>query len=606
MRFLLAACDEYESSSPYYPFRALLREVAGLPAGGAPDEVLSVLEKHVVADDPDLVPLLPLLGVPLDIALPDTTVTAGLDEQFRKATVEQVVVRFLTATLTGPTVLVLDDVHWMDDASADLMGHLAAGPDGRQWLLLVTRRDVPTGYVPEGDDVVRLRPAPIDAATALALVEQSTQDVQLPPHVLEAIAQRAGGNPLFLRSLLEAARAGGLPSADSGDALPASVEGLLTSQVDRLSADERALLRYASVLGVTFAEEHLRQMLGDTPMPTTWASLRRLAGFLEPAGHGRFRFRHALIRAAAYEGLSFRRRRELHGRVGDLLEEDGADEQAELLSMHFFYAGRSDKAWHYSRVAGDRSRAKYAYVEAAEFYTRAVASARRVDTVDDAQLGRVWESLADAQSRAGDIEEARRSYRSARRIAPDRVAIAHLLLMEARLDRHQGRTTQSMRTLTRGMHPLGRRARDRRGQPRPGAARGVRVVLRLGTLSPGPLPGGRAVGSPGAGARGAGGREGRARRGLCGAAADLDGLAVRPRAAVRRDGPRGLRRARGRVAAGQHAEQPRRHGVLRGSMVGRSVAVRPSDAGLRAGRPPARGGERPVQPGGDPRAPGAL
>ena len=82
--------------------------------------------------------------------------------------------------------------------------------------------------------------------------------------MLEAIAERAGGNPLFLRSLLDAARSGrlGATAAIGADALPDSVEGLVTSQIDQLPTGERALLRYAAVLGVTFAEEHLREMLG--------------------------------------------------------------------------------------------------------------------------------------------------------------------------------------------------------------------------------------------------------------------------------------------------------------------------------------------------------
>jgi tetratricopeptide (TPR) repeat protein len=195
-------------------------------------------------------------------------------------------------------------------------------------------------------------------------------------------------------------------------------------------------------------------------MPSGRASLLRLAGFLEPAGHGRFRFRHALIRAAAYQGLSFRRRRELHGRVGELLESGApVEDQAELLSLHFFHAGRADKAWQYSRLAGDRSRARYAYVEAAEFYSRAVESARRLDEIDDGPIGLVLESLADMQTRSGDVDDARRSYRAARRITDEPVRTAHLLLMEAKLDRHQGRSAQSMRTLTRGLGLLDRAAR---------------------------------------------------------------------------------------------------------------------------------------------------
>ena len=87
----------------------------------------------------------------------------------------------------------------------------------------------------------------------------------------------------------------------------------------------------------------------------------RLGEFVErdPDVAGAFRFRHALIRDAAYEGLSFKRRRELHGRVAEVIERqqgERTEEVAELLSLHYFNAGRWEEAWTYSRLAGDLAR----------------------------------------------------------------------------------------------------------------------------------------------------------------------------------------------------------------------------------------------------------
>ena len=207
---MFTACDEYESSTPYYPFRSLLREVCGLPVGADPGVAHRRLVDRVGPNDPGLLPWLPLLGIPLDVAMPDTPQTAGLDEQFRKARVEEVCVRFLAATLPTTTMLVFDDVHLMDDVSADLLRELCAHTAHAPWLVLLTRREVSTGFVPDGDDVVRVRPAPIDAGAALSLVDLGTGETPLPPHQVAAIAERAGGNPLFLRSLVSAARSGGI------------------------------------------------------------------------------------------------------------------------------------------------------------------------------------------------------------------------------------------------------------------------------------------------------------------------------------------------------------------------------------------------------------
>ena len=107
---------------------------------------------------------------------------------------------------------------------------------------------------------------------------------------------------------------------------------------------------------------------------------QRLHGIVDPDATGRMRFRNTLVRDAAYEGLPFRRRSELHARVAEAIESAAAspDEEAPTLALHFFEAQRHDKAWHYGRVAGDRARAVAAPVEAARFYELALAAGRHV------------------------------------------------------------------------------------------------------------------------------------------------------------------------------------------------------------------------------------
>ena len=85
------------------------------------------LRHRVEANAPELLPWLPLVGVPLDVAIPDTAETARLDPRFRKARIEEVVGELLALALPTPTLLVLDDVHLMDDASADLLTPWSAG-----------------------------------------------------------------------------------------------------------------------------------------------------------------------------------------------------------------------------------------------------------------------------------------------------------------------------------------------------------------------------------------------------------------------------------------------------------------------------------------------
>jgi class 3 adenylate cyclase/tetratricopeptide (TPR) repeat protein len=459
-----APCEEYESSTAYFPFRRLLREALGLAPDAGADQaavrLVELVDEHAV----DLEDWLPLLGVPLDLHLPATQATTELDEQFRKARLEEVVTEFLSRVLPTATVLVIEDAHLMDDASADLVRRLATRLETCPWLVLVTRRDQQAGFVPEpSPSVLTLTPAPLTAEAALELVRVGLEDHPLPQQALDTLAARGGGNPMFLEALVrEAGRSGSV--AD----LPESVEGLMTSQIDRLDPSDRTVLRYAAVLGMVVDEEALGTLLHDhargwaadddpTLSQGSKAALRRLRGFFVQE-RGQLRFRHQLMRDVAYEGLPFSRRKLLHGQVGSALEAStpSPESQCELLSLHFFHAGRFDKAWHYSVVAGERARAKFANGEAIDFFERAVEAARRNASIPGPEVGVVLEELGDVRDLAGLPTGAVDAFRQARRhLRDDRVALANLSFKEARTAQRLGKVSQSLGTITRALHALG-------------------------------------------------------------------------------------------------------------------------------------------------------
>ena len=226
---------------------------------------------------------------------------------------------FLALVLPTGTLLAIDDAHFMDDASADVLKHVCLTIADRPWLLLLTRRDQPGGFVPPpAADPATLRLDPLDREASRGLVALTTEDAPLAPHQIDAVVERSGGNPLFLLGLVRTAQ-----SAGGVDELPESVEDLVTSQIDRLAPSERTVLRHAAVLGLSFTEAQVRALLEGETLPSGRDGMRRLAGFIRAEGHGRLRFQQTLVRDVAYEGLPYRRRQVLHGRAGELLEARG-------------------------------------------------------------------------------------------------------------------------------------------------------------------------------------------------------------------------------------------------------------------------------------------
>jgi class 3 adenylate cyclase/tetratricopeptide (TPR) repeat protein len=446
-----AACEEYEVSTPYFPFRHLLRSLLGL-ADGDPATLARRLRRQLADIAAHLLPWAPLLAAAMDLELPETPETASLEDQFRRERLEEAARELLGIVLSTPTLLVLEDVHWLDDASCDLLRALLEGLDTRPWLVVVTRREADGGFAaPVSELVETVRLEPLAEGDAAALAAQATDDAPLPPHVLTALAERSGGNPLFLAELLEAARSGGL------ETMPDTLEALLTAQIDRLAPRDRTVLRCAAVLGTSFSRELLEAVLAEDAGAADGEFWSRVGGLVLPDGRDGLRFRHALVRDAAYEGLPYRRRRELHERVGQTIERRAgrrAEDEAELLSLHFFHAQRFDKAWRYSRVAGERAAAIYANVEAVALLERALDAARHAGGAAD-EIGRVWEALGDAALRLSEFPRAAKAYRAARRSTRRTAADdARLIQKEAMVPFRAGRYSQALRRLNHGWRLL--------------------------------------------------------------------------------------------------------------------------------------------------------
>ena len=444
-----AMCLQYEASTPYFAFRGLLRSLLELPQNGAAPDALRARVQEL---DAELLPWLPLVALPLDVDVEATTEVEELQPAFRRARLHGVVELLLAKLLAEPTLLVIEDAHWMDEASAELLRHLAAQVSGKPWLICATRRPVDGGF--SAADGVPPVPAmtiqlqPLDAEASHRLVAQAAAEGLL-QHEASAITERAGGNPLFLQELVASSR------APEEEALPESVEAVVATRIDRLQPGDRALLRYAAVLGATFSADLVGDVLADDHEASADSEAwDRLAEFVErdPYTPGAFRFRHALFRDAAYEGLSFRRRGELHAKVGsayERLEREGRGEFAELLSLHFAHAGDAEKTYRYSLVAGERAQAKFANVEAAAFYRRALEVAPELE-LDALDVAKVWESLGDVTELAGLYTDADDAYSNARKLDPH----PRLLLKEGIIRERFGRYAEALRWYNRGLRAL--------------------------------------------------------------------------------------------------------------------------------------------------------
>jgi tetratricopeptide (TPR) repeat protein len=437
--------------------RAILRSFLNLDLAADAAATMARLDEVVQVEDPALEPWLPLFGILLGIDVADTPQTAALDERFLRERLGDVTSRLFEAGLAdAPAMVVIEDTQHMDEATQDLLLRLARAAADRRQLLVVTHQGA--GEVLEAaddEDGPIPRRIELDPLSFEAMVETLlfvTEEDPLHPHEIEEIARRSAGNVLFLFELLDTVRETG-----TIDALPDSIEALIAADIDRLDPTDRTILRYAAVLGASFDPQMLREAVsGEVDLDDgIW---RRLSDLLETEPSGAFRFRNALIRDGAYEGLPYLRRRVLHDRVGMTIEAragSSLDDEAAVLAFHYYEAQRWDKAWTFCRRAGDRAMAVYANVEATRFYDRAITAGRRMRAGLGAELATLYELKSDAQFRLGEFAGADRALKAARRlIAADPVQAAPIVVKQAMISTRIANYRQATSRVSRALLAL--------------------------------------------------------------------------------------------------------------------------------------------------------
>ncbi len=436
--------EPYGSANPYRSWRDAIRTTLGVDRGPQP-EMAEQIRLAISTVAPDLAPFAPLIGDVAHIELDPTPETLAIEPRFRHERTVDVVTRLLATVYPEGLVVFADDIHWADPATTSLLERIASDTSDlseRPWIVLATSRE---GVV-EGTDELPLGPLEDDEVTEL--IHAATEAAPFRPDIVATIARRSGGSPLFVEELVTIVR-------ESGDvsSLPTSLDGVVGSQIDNLPPLARRVLRYLSVLGRSFRVSVARDLLRSQEIDLDEATRTTLAAFIDGDGSSRLEFRHAMVRDMAYEGLSYRLRRELHAAAGTLLLASASGDEesvADMVALHFSEAGDHEAAWRYARMAADRNRALFANASAAAQYERALEAARRFAAVDEASRMKVWTDLGDVREQLGQFDAALDAYRRASEWArDDPEQQAAILLKRASAKERAGRYSAALSEATR-------------------------------------------------------------------------------------------------------------------------------------------------------------
>ncbi len=212
-RRIVVRAEPYGASSAYRMLRDPLRTLLDIPRD-APDAMGEALLTTLERCAPDLLPMAPLLA---DVVQVDRAGHAGgrrIDPQYRADRAADVVIDLFGRLVPGPIVVVVEEAHWADGASAHLLDRVAAATAGRPWAVLAVRRGDTGGFAPETGTRVVLGPLPPEVIEQLVIA--ATDATPLRPHEVAAVVERAEGNPLFVEEVTRLAlRSGSPPSFPS-------------------------------------------------------------------------------------------------------------------------------------------------------------------------------------------------------------------------------------------------------------------------------------------------------------------------------------------------------------------------------------------------------
>lgn len=455
LRCLAGGAQPYGQNTPYLAWRTIGRDFFAIDSAASAADQIERLEHMLAALAPALTERLPFLGALLGLALEETELTHGMPARLRKEALQHTVVECLRAGAAAePLLVIIEDAHWLDPLSLDLIAELAVAlADVPIALLLTTRPDDERwrAALPPRTEAhyceIALGELAASDAEQLALQKLRAlfgPQVQFAPGLIAQLNAWAQGNPFYLEELLyylrDRRQAEDLQTISAID-LPSSLASLILSRIDQLPAPQQRMLKIASITGLSFAVEWLWGVyptLGPAAqVHHDLATLARLGITPVVVGEARrrYQFRHSLMHEVIYESVPFELRAQLHEQFAAWLETHANELPLDMLAFHYGRSTNRAKQREYFRRAADAAAASFANDTAGHYYEQLL---RLIEPADQAE---VLLALGGVLDRVGAWNTAQQRFREAAAAAVGRpglitAALQHLAVVERSMGRY--------------------------------------------------------------------------------------------------------------------------------------------------------------------------
>jgi len=428
------ACQSDGIHTPYLVWKSIWQAFFEVDHESSLKKQIRNIEGEIEDRAPSRVDAMPLLNVLLDLTIPENDFTQNLEPKIRQSALHALLEDCLKAQAKdGPTLIVIEDLHWIDALSYDLLEGLAKALANHAVCFVLAYRP------PQLERLQAPRIEALEQFTRIELHELTTAEAEsavraklvqlyparggaLPEGLMEALMRRAQGNPFFLEELLNYVRDRGLDPADIQNIeLPDSLHTLILSRIDQLSEAEKTTLRAASIVGRLF---HARWLTGYYPelgsFPQVKAVLDELDKLeitpLESEPELTYLFKHIITHEVTYESLPLATRTKLHEQLARYLE--SADASVEIIAFHYGRSVNQDKQREYLRKVGEASQKNFANEAALEYYGELLPLLK-----DDREKAQIHLKRGRVLERIGKWDDAESDYRTALGFVNDDMAL---------------------------------------------------------------------------------------------------------------------------------------------------------------------------------------
>lgn len=465
LRLLQGDCLPSGTGTPYLPFVTMLHRLFGInenqPVADASTHLEQSLASFGIEGEGTLPYLKNILGLaePGELAVQFGPLSSA--ELVRRRTADALLRVVAACVAAVPTLLVVEDLHWIDSASEEVLARCVAGELGGHLMILTTARNAYQPPWQTNPRLITMHLMPLDQDGTRALIAERLGAAAANEALVRLTSERAEGNPLFAEEIVNFWQARGSVGENERDlSLPSSLENLLMDRVDRLEEGPRRVLRTASVAGRRFSAELVQQAGQIREHFTEFLSALERRELVFPDDReawADYLFKHALVQEAIYNSILQNDRAVIHRRVAEAIEQRFADrleDVAEILAHHFVFGGDQAKAIRYLQLAGDKAFRVFSLKEADTFYRQAVALIdQRDDAGETTMLGAIianWMQIYCWELKFGEMRQVCADHRARIEKLGPSTALSRLLqwlgeanMMQARFDESYAALTQA-------------------------------------------------------------------------------------------------------------------------------------------------------------------